>query len=82
MLKGLVDSGLLARDVARFENKLKMFYKPTGLRLRLFEVLDDVAIPKGRGPPEPRAGVAAASTRGAGTGRDAESALGNLIRRP
>jgi len=58
VLKGLVDSGLLTREVARFENKLKMFYKPTGLGLRLFEVLNDVVMLKGRGPPEPRAGVA------------------------
>ena len=70
MLKGLVGGGLVARKIARFENKLKMFYKPTGLGLRLFEVLDDVAIPKGRAPPEPRAGVAAVPAVGAGVEED------------
>jgi len=81
VLKGLVDSGLLTREVARFENKWEVFYKPTGLGLRLFEVLDDVAIPKGRGPPEPRAGVAGTSISGAGAGRDA-GIRGKCARQP
>jgi len=81
VLKGLVDSGLLTREVARFENKWKMFYKPTGLGLRLFEVLDDVAIPEARAPPEPRAGVAGTSISGASAGRDA-GIRGKYARQP
>lgn len=81
VLKGLVDSGLLTREVARFENKLKMFYKPTGLGLRLFEVLNDVVMLKGRGPPEPRAGVAGTSISSAGAGRDA-GIRGRYVRQP
>lgn len=68
VLKDLVDSGLVARKIAKFEDfadKRKVFYEPTALGLRLFEVLDDVAIPRGRGP---RAGVTPAS--GADAGRD------------
>lgn len=66
VLKDLVDSGLVARKIAKFEDfadKRKIFYEPTCLGLRLFEVLSDVAIPRG-----PRAGVTPAS--GADAGRD------------
>jgi hypothetical protein len=81
VLKGLVDSGLLTREVARFEDILKVFCEPAGLGLRLFEVLDDVAIPKGRTSPEPRAGVAVTSTSGADVGRDA-GIRGKCARQP
>ena len=69
VLKDLVDSGLVARKIAKFEDfadKRKVFYEPTNLGLRLFEMLGDVAIP-GRGP---RAGVTPASASGADAGRD------------
>jgi len=73
VLKDLVDSGLVARKIAKFEDfadKRKIFYEPTCLGLRLFEVLSDVAIPGGRTSREPRAGVAAASTSDGDAGRD------------
>ncbi|MDV2482798.1 winged helix-turn-helix transcriptional regulator [Methanoculleus sp. Wushi-C6] len=73
VLKDLVDSGLVARKIAKFEDftdKRKVFYEPTGLGLRLFEVLSDVAIPGGRTSREPRAGVTPASASGADAGRD------------
>ena len=69
VLKDLVDSGLVARKIAKFEDfadKRKVFYEPTDLGLRLFEVLDDVAIPGRR---EPRARVTPASAPGADAGR-------------
>ena len=65
VLKDLVDSGLVARKIAKFEDfadKRKVFYEPTGLGLRLFEMLGDVAVPGRRVSREPRAGVEAAST--------------------
>ena len=70
VLKDLVDSGLVARKIAKFEDfadKRKVFYEPTALGLRLFEVLDDVAIPGGRAS---RAGVTVTSASGADAGRD------------
>lgn len=84
VLKDLVDSGLVAKKIAKFEDfadKRKVFYEPTGLGLRLFEVLDDVTIPKGRAPPEPQAGVAVTSTRGTDVGRDAGT-RGRSARQP
>jgi DNA-binding HxlR family transcriptional regulator len=84
VLKDLVDSGLVAKKIAKFEDfadKRKVFYEPTGLGLRLFEVLGDVAIPKGRAPPEPRAGVAGTSTSGTDVGRDA-GIRGKCARQP
>ncbi|MCK9343044.1 MAG: MarR family winged helix-turn-helix transcriptional regulator [Massilibacteroides sp.] len=76
VLKDLVDSGLVAKKIAKFEDfadKRKVFYEPTGLGLRLFEVLSDVAIPKGRGLSESRADVAVAPAVGAETRRDTET---------
>lgn len=73
VLKGLVDGGLVARKIAKFEDfadKRKVFYEPTDLGLRLFEVLNDVAIPPGRAPRGSRAGVEAGSAAGTGTRRD------------
>ncbi len=76
VLKGLVDGGLVARRIAKFEDfadKRKVFYEPTDLGLRLFEVLNDVAIPGGRAPPGSRVGVEATSAVGTGTRRDTET---------
>ncbi|WP_292410146.1 MULTISPECIES: MarR family winged helix-turn-helix transcriptional regulator [unclassified Methanoculleus] len=69
VLKGLVDGGLVARKIAKFEDfvdKRKVFYEPTDIGLRLFEVLNDVAIPEGRAPRELRVGGMAGSTIGIG----------------
>ena len=81
VLKGLVDSGLVARKIAGLEGILKVFREPAGLELRLFEVLDDVAMPEARAPPEPRAGVAGTSISGASAGRDA-GIRGKCARQP
>jgi hypothetical protein len=81
VLKGLVDSRLVARKIAGLEGILKVFREPAGLGLRLFEVLDDVAMPEARAPPEPRAGVAGTSISGAGTGRGA-GVRGKCARQP
>ena len=73
VLKGLVDGGLVARKIAKLEDfadKRKVFYEPTELGLRLFRVLGDVAIPRGREPRGSRAAVEAGSAAGAGTKRD------------
>ncbi|KDE54362.1 MarR family winged helix-turn-helix transcriptional regulator [Methanoculleus sp. MH98A] len=75
VLKGLVDGGLVARKIAKFEDfadKRKVFYEPTALGLRLFRVLNDVAIPGGRAPRGSRVAVDAGSAAGTGTGRDTE----------
>ncbi len=75
ILKGLVDGGLVARKIAKFEDfadKRKVFYEPTDLGLRLFRVLNDVAIPEGRAPPVSRAGVEAGSAVDTETGRNTE----------
>lgn len=73
VLKALVDSGLVARKIAKFEDfadKRKVFYEPTDLGLRLFWVLSDVAIPEGRAPWGSRAGVGAGPAVGTGTERE------------
>ncbi|WP_292366831.1 MULTISPECIES: MarR family winged helix-turn-helix transcriptional regulator [unclassified Methanoculleus] len=76
VLKGLVDGGLVARKIAKLEDfadKRKVFYEPTALGLRLFEVLNGVVIPEQQALPEPRAGVGAAPAVGTGSGRDTET---------
>lgn len=75
VLKALVDSGLVARKIAKFEDfadKRKVFYEPTDLGLRLFWVLSDVAIPEGQAPRGSRAGGEVGSAAGTGTDRDTE----------
>lgn len=72
-LKGLVDGGLVARKIAKLEDfadKRKVFYEPTTLGLRLFEVLSDVAIPGERAPRGSQAAVEAGSAASAGMRRD------------
>ena len=73
VLRALVDSGLVARKIAKFEDfadKRKVFYEPTDLGLRLFWVLSDVAIPEGQAPRGSRAGVEAGPAAGTGTERE------------
>ena len=83
-LKGLVDGGLVARKIAKLEDfadKRKVFYEPTELGLRLFRVLNDVAIPGGRAPRGSRVGVEAGSAAGTGTKRDT-GVRGNYVGQP
>ncbi|WP_332449991.1 hypothetical protein [Methanoculleus sp.] len=75
-LKALVDSGLVTRKIARFEDfadKRKVFYEPTDLGMRLFRVLNDIAIPEGRAPRGSCAGGETESPVDAGAGRDTET---------
>ncbi len=79
VLKDLVDSGLVAKKIAKFEDftdKRKVFYEPTCLGLRLFRVLDDVVIPEGRGLRGSPVGVGAAPAVGTETGRDTQTTEG------
>lgn len=78
VLKGLVDSGLVTRKIAKFEDfadKRKVFYEPTDLGLRLFRVLNDVVIPEGRGLRGSRTGGETESTVGTGTRKDTETGV-------
>lgn len=73
VLKALVDSGLVARKIAKLEDfadKRKVFYEPTDLGLRLFRVLNDIVIPEGRAPRGSYAGGEAGPAAGAGTRKD------------
>lgn len=84
VLKGLVDGGLVARKIAKLEDfadKRKVFYEPTNLGLRLFRVLNDVAVPGGRAPGGSRAGVEVGSAAGTGTRRDT-GVRGSYAREP
>jgi len=84
VLKGLVDGGLVARKIAKLEDfadKRKVFYEPTALGLRLFRVLNDVAVPRGRAPRGSRAGVEVGSAAGTGTRRDT-GVRGSYAREP
>lgn len=81
VLKGLVGGGLVARKIAKLEDvvdKRKVSYEPTPLGLRLLRVLNDVAIPGGRGS---RAGVEVGSAAGTGTRRDT-GVRGSYAREP
>ena len=79
VLKGLVDSGLVARKIAKFEefaDKRKVFYEPTNLGLRLFRVLNDVVIPARRELRGSPVGVGAAPAVGTETRRDMQTKEG------
>lgn len=84
VLKGLADGGLVTRKIAEFEDfadKRKVFYEPTALGLRLFRVLNDVAIPGGQAPEGSRVEVEAGSAAGTGTRRDT-GVRGSYAREP